>query len=525
MSTSLQPNPSAHTIPPRALAKVAGARPVSDRHRNPWQVLLARARRAGEGQLQSSPFRLRVLQVSNGLEHWMRIYAAVCLGVALCSASASAQGFGVYEQGACAMGRAGAGVAEPCQDGSAIFLNPAGLAGRRGVTVSGGVTLISGSAEFESDTGITSNTEDTLQWPPHAYFSYGLSDRLAIGVGLYVPYGLGVKWPLSFSGRFVSYDSTLTTAYIQPTAAWATANGRIAVGGGLTIALSSVELNRREDLARVPLPSVPGLTFGALVDSETDFANTTLTSSTATGVGGNIGVIVKAGEQFRVGARFLTRITLSYDGTATFTAVPGTFVVTKTNPLGLPVGTPLDSGVALALSALPDQDVATELPMPAQFIVGASYHPTTALTFFGDYQWTGWSAFDAVTLDFSLPTPPDEILVQNYSDTSAIRIGAEFASGPTLTFRGGYAFNSAAAPDETVTPLLPEAKRNHFTGGVSWTPAPKVSLDVAYQFIAHADRRGRTVNPPSGTAPTVDLNSGVYRSRSDLVGVTLTYRP
>lgn len=454
----------------------------------------------------------------------MRIYAVVCLGIALWPTSAWAQGFGIYEQGACAMGRAGAGVAEPCQDGSAIFLNPAGLAGRRGAIISGGVTLISGSAEFESDAGVTTNSDDALQFPPHAYFTYGFSDRLAIGVGLYVPYGLGVEWPLSFGGRFVSYDSTLTTSYIQPTVAWASANGRFSVGGGLTIALSSVELNRREDLARLPLPS-GNLTFGALLDPETDFANTSLTSSTASGVGGNIGVILKASERLRVGVRFLTRVRLTYDGTATFTAVPGTFVVTKPNPLGFPVGTPLDAAVALALAALPDQDVTTELPMPAQFIVGASYHATPALKLFGDYQWTEWSSFNAVTLDFSLATPPDETLVQNYEDTGAIRIGAEFTNRPTLTFRGGYAFNSAAAPDETVTPLLPEAKRNHFTGGVTWTPAPKVSLDFAYQFIAHADRRGRTVNPPPGGQPTVDLNSGVYRSRSGLVGITLTYRP
>src|SRR2546428_5879234 len=43
-----------------------------------------------------------------------------------------AQGFGIYEQGTCAMGRAGTGVAAPCADGSAIFFNPAGLAGLKG---------------------------------------------------------------------------------------------------------------------------------------------------------------------------------------------------------------------------------------------------------------------------------------------------------------------------------------------------------------------------------------------------------
>src|SRR6266571_5503090 len=38
-----------------------------------------------------------------------------------------AQGFGIYEQGACSMGRAGTGVAAPCSDGSAIFFSPVGL--------------------------------------------------------------------------------------------------------------------------------------------------------------------------------------------------------------------------------------------------------------------------------------------------------------------------------------------------------------------------------------------------------------
>src|SRR5881398_3297801 len=53
-----------------------------------------------------------------------------------------AQGFGIYEQGACSMGRAGTGVAAPCADGSAIFFNPAGLAGVKGGRATIGVTLL-----------------------------------------------------------------------------------------------------------------------------------------------------------------------------------------------------------------------------------------------------------------------------------------------------------------------------------------------------------------------------------------------
>src|SRR5438046_8682677 len=40
-----------------------------------------------------------------------------------------AQGFGIYEQGACSMGRAGTGVAAPCRDASAHLDSHAGRAG------------------------------------------------------------------------------------------------------------------------------------------------------------------------------------------------------------------------------------------------------------------------------------------------------------------------------------------------------------------------------------------------------------
>ena len=52
---------------------------------------------------------------------------ALCLVLAM-SERAAAQGYGLYEQGACAMARAGAAVAAPCEDGSAIFFNPAAIA-------------------------------------------------------------------------------------------------------------------------------------------------------------------------------------------------------------------------------------------------------------------------------------------------------------------------------------------------------------------------------------------------------------
>lgn len=452
-----------------------------------------------------------------------RAAALGCFLSLLLPAAASAQGFGIYEQGSCTMARAGAAVAEPCADASAIYVNPAGLAGQKGVILTSGATLVFGAGHFTSDVGRVGDLTSDVGYPPHLYLVYGLNEKLAFGAGLYAPYGLNIKWPLDFEGRFVSYHTDLKTLYIQPSVGYAV-NERLSVGGGLIIAASMLRLNRREDLARVPIPSAPGLTFGALVDQGTDFANTDLTSEWSTGIGAHVGVVIKANDRLRIGAKYLSQVSFDYEGTANFSAAGGPFVVTKANPLGLPVGTPLDAAVSQVVGALQDQPATTDLKMPAQFQVGVSVHATDAVRVSADYQWIDWSVFDAVPLDFANAVPPDEVLVENFVDTSGLRVGVDYQWHPNLRVSGGYFYNQAAAPDETVTPILPEAKRNHMTLGFGWNASDKLTLDAAYQYVHAADRRGRVVNPPAGQLPTVALNTGVYHIRAYLLGLSLTYR-
>ena len=76
---------------------------------------------------------------------WLAVSGLVALSGA--PAGLRAQGYSVNEHGSCAMGRAGTAVAAPCADGSALFYNPAGIAGtKKGVwTISAGVTAIAPS--------------------------------------------------------------------------------------------------------------------------------------------------------------------------------------------------------------------------------------------------------------------------------------------------------------------------------------------------------------------------------------------
>ena len=79
------------------------------------------------------------------------LLAGACSLVAASPPALAAQGFSVYEHSTCAMGRAGVTAARPCADGSAIFFNPAGIAGLAGTHLSAGVTFIGAHGSFTDD--------------------------------------------------------------------------------------------------------------------------------------------------------------------------------------------------------------------------------------------------------------------------------------------------------------------------------------------------------------------------------------
>lgn len=468
----------------------------------------------------------------------MRRYALSALLLAVgVPALLAAQGFGIYEQGTCAMGRAGTGVAAPCPDGSAIFFNPAGLAGLAGKHVTLGVTLLDVQGGFTDDLSRQKTSLDDPLIPiPQVFVSYAASPKLGVGVGLFAPYGLQTRWPLSFDGRFAGYDNILRSVYMQPTVAYQVTKW-LSLGGGLDIALGKVELNQRLDLADAPVdPALgvpPGTVFGQFgIAPGTDFANAHL-EATKTAVTAHWGGIIKVNDKLSVGGRYLMHAKFDYEGTADFTQVPTNLILPATITVGaltLPAGTPIDvllsaappNGLYLFNTVLANQAVSTSITNPEQLVLGLAYKARSDLTLLGDYQFTRWGKrFDQITIDFQ--TAPDRVLTERYDNTNGFRLGAEWVKDAKWTFRGGYLYHEGAAPPETVTPLLPEGARNEFTLGTTVKLARGLTGDFAYQYIKQNDRRGRTREALFNQAPTTLLNHGLYNFHAHLFGVSLSY--
>jgi long-chain fatty acid transport protein len=451
-----------------------------------------------------------------------RVWAIVLSGLAGSATPLFAQGYGVYEQSACAMGRGGAAVAAPCADGSSIFFNPAGLAFESGTLLSAGGSIISPRGTFEGDVaGVFSRLRDKNYFAPAVYYRRSLPRRVTFGVGLFAPYGLTTDWPSDSVGRFLGYKSLVESIYVQPTVAFR-ANERVAVGAGVDITYLRVQLRRRADLSTQPLPGAPNLTFAALgVPEGTDFADLDLKGN-AFHAGFHVGVLVRPHDRVSFGARFLSGQKVDVDdGELETTQIP-TGLVTRAPLPGIPAGTPLDTLIAPAFSQggplSTGQGASTSLPLPAQFVVGSAVDVTDALRLLADYQFTNWSAFDV--LDINTELAPRNVIVEDFRDAHGLRAGAEYKLSDRTTLRGGFVANTAAVPDQTVTPNLPEGERLQITGGLGQRLTNRLWLDLYYIHLFQDDRRGRTTD--GGLAvPTTAVNNGVYKFHANLFGASV----
>ncbi len=433
----------------------------------------------------------------------------------------SAQGFAVNELGTCAMGRAGVAAADPCRDGSAVWANPAALAGLPGTHLSASGTLILPHGGFTDDLfGVNTDMPSQKYLVPSVYLTRQMG-KLGLGIGVFAPYGLGTKWSRDFIGRFDSYNAQLRSIYVQPTVAYQV-NDWLSLGFGVAYIHSTVELHQRVDLSLQPLPTNPflpaGTTFATIgIPSFTDFADASLTAS-GSGIAFNGGIRVKVSDRLTVGGHFITKKTITYKGKATFTPVPtGLVFATGTTPFNPSTPLPIDAAVApqfLAGGPLVNQSASTAVTLPDQGTIGFAYKASDKWTVMGDYQQIVWGWFQSIVLDFSNSLTPDRVLREGFKDSHAIRLGVEYQRSATTAFRAGYIGHTPAAPAQTVTPLLPEGARNEFTVGIGTALAHGIQLDAAYQLIIQQDRRGRAGTP---------FNNGLYTFGGHLLGAGLSY--
>ena len=471
------------------------------------------------------------------LGSWVRgaLSASLVAALPLAASPAGAQGFGLNEIGTCPVARAGAGVAAPCPDASRIYWNPASPVRQPGVHLLGGLAAVQLDGAFTQDTtGLRYPGDVPIEIPPHLFATYQVLPRFNVGLGLYVPYGLTSQWEQDFPGRFSAQRASLASVYVQPNVAYDLIPGRLAIGGGPVIGISTVELAQSLDLATTPTgamgPNGTPITFGQLGFAErTEFGRATLEGSDVAW-GFNLGVHAQLTSTVAIGARYLSELKFEYrDATASFEQVNTGLVLAANNPLGVPGGTELDQVLGAQFTgsgALTERPVATAINHPAQAQVGIGFTGVPNTTINLDYAWVGWSAFDELPVDFggSAPTPPDRLLIEDYEDSWAVRGSLDYAFGNGWTAQGGIHYVNTPVPDVTVTPLLPDMDRWNFAGGLGIPLGQRWAVDLAYLRVETPGRRGRIDERASRSQTAEELNEGWYELNANIFSVSLRAR-
>jgi long-chain fatty acid transport protein len=382
-------------------------------------------------------------------------------------------GFSVFAQGAKASGM-GLAFTAVADDPSAIFYNPAGLGWQTHFSVQGGGSLLTKvEGEFEGANpfpgtgfGIEEQHQTTFVLPT-VYAVVPLTANVNFGLGVFAPFGLGFRWDDAeqFSGRFIAQNAVIQSADLNPVLSFRISPSfAVAVGADWRHSKVSLERNRAA--------------INPFTQSVVDVAHIKLDSELADndGWGWNAGVLWKPTGVLSFGAAYRSAIEIDYEGTARFTQ----------RPTGNPA---FDAAVAASLPQ-GEEDVAVTIEFPATWNLGTAVHLPGQLTVSLEADWTDWSVFDELFIDFASEPLPDLFRETRWEDSWAYRVGLEKKWGG-FAVRAGYYRDESPQPLADVGPILADADRNAYTVGIGYdTDRWGVDISDIYIDFEERDTRG-----------------------------------
>jgi len=377
--------------------------------------------------------------------HMKKLMSAVAVLALVAAGEAGAAGISLDLNSARGVAMAGS-VVGFIDDASAIYYNPAGIAQGQGIDVELGITVIVPIFENTAANGTVTNANVNLITPPFFYATYGITDEITVGVGVFTPYGLSLSYPDGWPGRFIVTSVSNQEFDINPTVAFHL--GPVRFAGGVQIVYATVELKNNINLLtsnpNVYTPPAPASDLGA----------------SNWGFGGNAGLQVDIIEKvLEIGASYRSRVTFNYNGSVHFSNIPPAFQ-----------------------GQLHDQPGSTTITTPDSVALGVAYRPIACLTLDADVAWFGWQVFQSIALNFPQTPSLNSVEAKNWHHSWQGKVGAEYVIDEHWAVRAGLMFDQTPSPTSTLQPDVPDSSRLNFAGGFGWRSGA-FHVDFGAQWI------------------------------------------
>ena len=410
---------------------------------------------------------------------WLKTAIAVAVGAL--STQAMAAGFALNEQSVSGMGTSFAGRSSSADDATTLFGNPAGMSRLKREEVSFGMAAIHAKTDIDdaSSAPFPSGSNDGDMVPftavPMGYYVNPIDDKWAVGVGIYVPYGVVADYESGFQGRFHGDYSEVRVITVQPTVSYRF-NDKLSIGFGPTLnridgELQSATLN------------------GGRVKVKGD----------DTAVGFNAGVLYEFSPQTRMGLTYHSKVEYTLEGDTKITGAGfGPFAG--------------------------KYDASLDLDTPESVDVSLTHELNDDWTLYAGAMWTRWSRFEAIVIEnqgmpAQLPATLNPIIEeQDWHDTWSYALGAAYKLNKKWTLRTGLALDQSPTNNTHRSPRIPTGDRTAVSFGLGWNPTDDITVDLAYSYLWEEETKVRRDVPSKG------IYNADYKNSAHGFGAALSYR-
>lgn len=424
---------------------------------------------------------------------WLKTAIAVAAGAL--STQALAAGFALNEQSISSMGTSFAGRSSSADDATTLFGNPAGMSRLKREEVSFGMAAIHAKTNIGDTSSFPasgSNDGDMVPFTavPMGYYVKPIDDKWAVGVGLYVPFGLVTDYESGFQGRYFGDYSEVRVITVQPTVSYRF-NEKLSVGFGPTInridgQLESASLSR----------FTPGSNDGRVKVKGDD-----------TALGFNAGLLYEFSPQTRAGITYHSKVKYKLEGD------------TKLSGAGF------DQFETIAgFQASGKYDASLNLDTPESVDMSITHDLDDQWTLYAGAMWTRWSRFEAIVIEnegipaLLQPSLAPIVEEQDWHDTWSYALGAAYKLNNEWTLRTGLGFDQSPTNNTHRSPRIPTGDRTAVSLGLAWNPSDDVTLDLAYSYLWEEDVKVQRASPTRGTY------NATYENSAHGFGAALSYR-
>lgn len=381
---------------------------------------------------------------------------------ALVSANANASGYQLNEYSAVNLGRAFAGMGIVGDDYSAIAYNPAGMMLKdSGLQIGMSTVQMNSEAKGSVQTAMGTKSKpngkvNLFKYLPHFFAQKRVNDNLALGFGIFTPFGLATDYNKHWFGATHGTKTALEVVDITPTIAYRF--GKLSFGAGWIIRYIHGDLRNEFNLP------------GGLGHNSVNEMNLDGWSANSWA----LGTMYEFSEDTRIGFSYRYNNAHTVKGDHKIRGVKGPYAAMNGKYNGR-----------------------SKMTLPASATLSAYHKLNDKYALTATARWTKWKVFDDFLMTTDFPINHGEPIHEGWRNVITYSLGVDYYKSDALTIRGGIAYDRTPIGSNRYRTLrIPDSDRFWVTAGLSYKKGNfQYDLGYAHLFMraAHSYNEGANV--------------------------------